>query len=508
MSEYIFGEFAPDAAKDNANVLTECVNMRYFDGGYDNVKKDILSSSFVGDSVDKILLSGIACYPATFAGGRTVRNAIIWRDATSGLTKFSRGDLSSASGYNFLFEAVSTQTIDSLSKKIASFGENVFVENGTLGSTSSVTSTGAIGFGTPSWHPGAGTPVAITPGSAFAAVKDFFFVALDDRTWGQSILWSGINNSTSFIGGLADNQTFPTGGNVLEIVSGDVFDNIGQENAYIFQERAIRRATFVVDTTFVFTFDVLTDSFGIVGKYAASRLQTAIYFVSQKGIFLLQNRQMVNIGNQKINDYFFNRIDPLALPYTRVFVNNDKEEVWFLGKSTPWDDAAPYYDICLIFTPETGRWRERIGLVCPPVMMFNSHLKMEQAVASIPNFDLASVRYGHYVLESSDDPAEYACIATSPLRSKLGGRVLVNSVYPNVNSNPAQTFLRYATTNKIGDTRTYSAQKTLNSDNKFPIRASGKDVSIKLEFTSSDATPNPVTNCSGIDVDVVQIGQR
>jgi hypothetical protein len=254
----------------------------------------------------------------------------------------------------------------------------------------------------------------------------------------------------------------------------------------------------------------VTDQLGCVGSKAAAQFKGDVYFISEKGLYQIKNREIIPIGEGRVDEYFFSKTvksffdlnttnisDALA----NVTVNPKTEEVYFLAASAyPSSGQPAVLDICLIYSPKNNTWRERNGT-------FNTIIQpCRVAYTSAPAMRLNGAMVtleGH-----ATNYAPLASLATSPLRTKLGGRVLVNSVYPNINSNPEQTFLRYATTNKVGDTRTFSSQRFLNSDNKFPIRASGKDVTIKLEFTSSDASPNPVTNCSGIDLDVVQIGQR
>ena len=491
MSEYIFGEFAPDAAKDNANVLTECLNMRYDVGGYMNIKGDLLTTgqsgviiSYADGDVDNSDYSTVRIQyrdDGGFSGG--AHYLLFGTDGASSVTLYRTGPL--VKEYQTLVFG-KTSFFVSRSGEIKYFNDSVSVWTDVTGLT------------------GANAP------KTMGVIGDFLFVG-NFQDSSNSIKWSDVNDPLDFASGLSDNQLFPTGGAVLCIISADVPSDVGGETGYIFQERAIRRASPTGETTFIFQFNPITESLGIIGHGAACSLGGVVYFISDNCIYSINNRTLTPIGEGRVNKYFFGKIGAGNEIYCRAFANPVNGNIYFLGKSAAIDLQDPYFDVCVIYNPLTNKWDERQDAVGYPYSKLDIN-GTKQSEYSLKNPPASGVFPGNYSLsyqiERGANPVEYSCIATSPMRSKLGGRVLVNSVYPNVNSNPNQTFLRYAATNKIGDTRTYSAQKTLNSDNKFPIRASGKDVSIKLEFTSSDATPNPVTNCSGIDVDVVQIGQR
>jgi hypothetical protein len=493
MSEYIFGEFAPDAAKDNANVLTECLNMRYEGDGYRNIRQDT--------PFDFLTFTGITGTPPTGtyvnsvasvnSGGSIPQGNVI----VSVLKNGSTYDVYSKHFSNpHVLELSATQYIP---HSLVNFGNTaLFARGAALGGQKAMRRD----FSTGNWITLTGmTYVSV----GLYLVRDFVFSMGVQTGQGCVIEWSDINAPTTWGGtGLSDNQVFPSGGVGQCIIPTDARADVGGESMYIFQRNAIRRGTFVGDTVFKFTFDLVTDQLGCVNPLAADQLKGDVYFIADDGLYQIRDRTIIPIGDGRVNEYFFRKAVGYAaesgyLNYgCAVTADSKLGEVLFLGRSSTTEGDP--LDVCLIYNPDKNMWRERDGDF--------AKLNTLTRVSSFDGMTIGNLVNGQ--LEREEEPVEYACIATSPLRSKLGGRVLVNSVYPNVNSNPAQTFLRHATTNKIGDTRTYSAQKTLNSDNKFPIRASGKDVSIKLEFTSSDATPNPVTNCSGIDVDVVQIGQR
>jgi hypothetical protein len=498
MTEYQFGEFAPDAAKDNANVLTGCLNMKYEADGYRNIRKDrafdllgftgILGAPPAGTYVNSVASRNVGW--AVPPDGETIIS--VFQDAPFSYNVYRKQRFSGESGTPGITYILEYTTSQYIKHSLINFGNTAMLARGNAGKA--VRRDHSNG----SWSAVAGM---VYNSHGLYNVRDFVFSIFPNVGQGCAIEWSDINNPTTWGGtGLSDFQVFPTGGGGMCVVPTDARADVGGESLYVFQRNAIRRGTFVGDSTFVFSFDLVTDQLGCLNPLAAAQLKGDVYFIADDGLYKIQNRTIVPIGDGRVNNYFFSKSQGLygtsASQDFGCVVTADPVlgEVLFLGRGTNTEGAA--LDVCLIYNPDKNMWRERNG----------SFDKLNELTAVSTQSFIGNALNGE--LERGTNPVDYACLATSPLRSKLGGRVMVNSVYPRVNGDPARAFLRYATTCKIGDTRTYSTQRTLNSANKFPIRASGKDISIKLEFTSSDASPNPVTGCSGIDLDVVQIGQR
>lgn len=493
MTEYTFGEFAPDAAKDNANVLTECLNMKFEGDGYRNIRKDT--------PFDFLTFTGISGTPPTGtytnsvasvnSGGVIPQGNVI----VSVLKNGSTYDVYSKHPSNpHVLELSATQYVP---HSLVNFGNTALFARGlALGGQKAMRRDHSTG----TWSALSSMTYVST---GLFIVRDFVFSITAQIGQGCAIEWSDINAPTTWGGtGLSDFQIFPTGGNGQCIVPTDARADVGGESLYVFQRNAIRRGTFVGDSTFVFAFDLVTDQLGCINPLAADQLKGDVYFIGDDGLYRIQNRTIMPIGDGRVNEYFFRKALGVGgtaayLDYgCAVTADSKLGEVLFLGRSAN-TEAAPL-DVCLIYNPDKNTWRERNG----------TFAKLNN-LTRVSDFD--GVTIGNFVngqLERGANPVDYACLATAPLRSKLGGRVLVNSVYPNVDADPARTFLKFGTTNKIGDTRTWSTQRTLANGTKFPIRASGKDIALRLEFTSSDASPNPVTRCAGVDLDVVQIGQR
>ena len=148
---------------------------------------------------------------------------------------------------------------------------------------------------------GAGTFTSIgIPAVGCATVRDFVFILpTDDR---YSVRWGAIGDPTSFPTPDTDAartaqaglQTFPNRfGFVTGVAGNDFF-------AYIFQERAIWKATYV-SGDIVFTFDAFEEGIGCWRLNRFTRVDDRVFFESEYGYHSLENDVVTDIGRGRVN---------------------------------------------------------------------------------------------------------------------------------------------------------------------------------------------------------------
>lgn len=145
-----------------------------------------------------------------------------------------------------------------------------------------------------------------------ARVGDFLVLGnLDDETDPDGarqparIRWSGFNNIESdWITSAetqADFQDMPTEG-------GAVTSIIGREFGTVFQERSISRMTYV-GLPDVFEIETVEKSRGALSVGCVIDIGGQAFFIAEDGFFMWNGVNATPIGNDRVNRYFFNRLN-------------------------------------------------------------------------------------------------------------------------------------------------------------------------------------------------------
>lgn len=167
-----------------------------------------------------------------------------------------------------------------------------------------------------------------------------------NRVW-----WSGINDATDFDPDAAtqsDFQTFPDGGWVQKIID-------GVEYGLVFQERTIRRATYV-GSPLVFDFDVIDRRRGTTIPTSVINHGRLTFFISEEGFFVNDGVQSHPIGAGKVDRTFLNQFD--VANKTAVSVGIDpfnKLVMWsFPGAGATADNPNKVF----LYSWQWDRWAE------------------------------------------------------------------------------------------------------------------------------------------------------
>lgn len=136
-----------------------------------------------------------------------------------------------------------------------------------------------------------------------ATVRDFVFLGGIASALNR-VKWSGINNDAQWTVSAAtqsDQQDLPEGGVVMRVLGG--------EYGLVFQERAIRRFTYVGPPT-IFQNDPISNMVGIPASRVTARYQNIAFALSTDGFIRIDNGADITlIGDQKVDSYFLNRLD-------------------------------------------------------------------------------------------------------------------------------------------------------------------------------------------------------
>ncbi|MHC4988926.1 MAG: hypothetical protein ACYTFX_10605, partial [Planctomycetota bacterium] len=148
------------------------------------------------------------------------------------------------------------------------------------------------------------TPETAIWGLCIAQVRDFAVLGglMSDR---YSIRWNALGDPTDWPVPNTDDarskqsgqQAFPTQfGNVTAISSGDFY-------AYVFQERAVTKMTYV-GGDIVFAFDTFEEDRGCRRQGRMVQIDDKIFFQSDRGYHVLENDQITDIGFGAVDDNY------------------------------------------------------------------------------------------------------------------------------------------------------------------------------------------------------------
>ncbi len=267
-----FGEWLPDQPGVTGSV-TEAVNCYPVANGYAPFKGE---ASLSDDAGVELLLA----FGGKFAGTTT-----IFAGSSSNLYKFNAGNLD--------LEPLTTTGYSNIEYwDVTQFGSKVIAANGAdklqsyeLGVSTEFTDLAAA-----------------APAAKFVTVVRDFVVAANAGVDTNKVYWSDINDETDWTPGAAsqsDTQLIPDGGDITGLAGG--------EYGLIFLERAIYRMSYS-GSPFFFQFDAISRTLGCLSPGSITQFGGLTYFLADDGFYVCDGQSVTNIGEEKINRWFFDRV--------------------------------------------------------------------------------------------------------------------------------------------------------------------------------------------------------
>jgi hypothetical protein len=182
------------------------------------------------------------------------------------------------------------------------------------------------------------------PKARFVTVVRDFVVSGYQSSYQSRVQWSGINNETTWAASAttqADFQDIPDGGRVQGITGG--------EFGIVLMDRSIYRMSYI-GTPLIFQFDNISRNLGCYESNSVIQWQGVTYFLSDDGFYACDGQQIVNIGAEKVNRFFFNTLREANIDQMSAAADASKNLVMWGYPST---DLT--YRI-LIYHITTKRW--------------------------------------------------------------------------------------------------------------------------------------------------------
>ena len=335
-------------------------------------------------------------------------------------------------------------------------------------------------------------------------VRDFVVAAHLDSAGGNlpyRVQWSGINDETTWATSQitqADYQDIPDGGHITGIRGG--------EFGLILMEKAIHRMSYV-GTPFIFQFDNISREKGCIASGSVSQYQGLTFFLSDDGFYLCDGQQVVPIGAEKVDRFFFNDADP---DFTTMSSAVDP-----VRKLVLWNYKSKFAERkLLVYSFTTKKWS---------VMMAASDYISDATTASVTVEQLDSVNASLDALSVSLDSNLYAggkyflggtsgtkvvtfsganksaTIETGDIST--GGRSLINLARPQIDNGSATVAL--ASRTLLNEVVTFGTATAADSDNRVSLRGSGNYHRIQVNPTGDNWKM-----AVAVDVDIQPQGVR
>jgi hypothetical protein len=330
-----------------------------------------------------------------------------------------------------------------------------------------------------------GTVFAAAPGSPPQAAKVHtiaaFLVLSALTTNNRTIRWSGLEDPAQWTVGvnLCDEQTFPDGGQVMDI--------LGDVNGYVLQDRSIRSMQFLPgDTTFIFAFNRVVNEKGTISRWGNGLVGNVLYFPAEDGFYALAGTQLVPIGHEKVNEWWIANSNATARNLVQCVTSNKPYVIW--GYHSP--AASGVYNKNLIYCWSNQRWSRGTLDVAAYVMAVSANLDLDTtgagagdslADSSAPSLDSFAYVGGRPFLGMVNSAGQLCSWEGTPLAATLettearlvpGKRAFVSEVEPLIEA--VGCTVAIGTRERLQDTVVYSSYTPLEVTGKASVLSSGR----------------------------------
>jgi len=190
---------------------------------------------------------------------------------------------------------------------------------------------------------------ADAPQSRYVTVVRDFVVSgyVNDATIRPNrVQWSALGDESSWTNSAttqADFQDIPDGGAIVGLTGG--------EFGLVFMDRSIHRMSYV-GSPLVFQFDNISRNQGCYEANSIIQYGGTSFFLSDNGFYACDGQQIIPIGNEKVNRFFFDNVDEGLLPLMSSAVDPARKLVIWAYASL----SSATVDKLLIYNYEIGKW--------------------------------------------------------------------------------------------------------------------------------------------------------
>jgi hypothetical protein len=341
------------------------------------------------------------------------------------------------------------------------------------------------------------------PKAKFVTVVRDFVVTGYQTDYPTRVQWSGINNETTWAASAttqADFQDIPDGGRVQGVTGG--------EFGIVLMDRSIYRMSYI-GTPLIFQFDNISRNLGCYESNSVIQWQGITYFLSDDGFYACDGQQIVNIGAEKVNRYFFTTLREAEIDLMSVAVDPSKNLVMWGYSCT---DLT--YRILMYHVP-TKRWAyadstvNRIASSSTPAVTLEGLDNFSASLDALQTpldsrlwlggkLQLAGVTGAKIITFTG--PAKTALIDTADISADQN-QSMITLVKPIVDDGTGSVAIDSRLV--LNEQVNFPSVSAANSENRVGVRSYGRYHRVRLEPSG-----NNWSSAIGVDVEIQQAGTR
>jgi hypothetical protein len=480
MARIDFGEWLPDqpgltgVVKEALNVVPQAV-------GYGPLRTPVDYSQSASENINNVVAGRNPASGNTevFAGGATKLFKLDSND-------LSLDDVSKAGGYS---------TISEQKWRFTQFG-NVLIGANAQAKLQAWT----LGTSTAWADLAADAPTA----RYLTVVRDFVVTGYTSGTDPQKVQWSGINDETQWTTSStnqSDYQVIPDGGSVQGITGG--------EFGLVLMERSIYRMSYVGTPT-IFQFDNISRNLGCFEPNSVVQYQGITYFLSDDGFYACNGTQVIGIGSEKVDRYFFSELDEAYSYKMSATVDPIKNLVIW---AYPSSGSNGNVDSLIIYNFETKRW-SRAEVTVSFVAQSATPAYTLEALDAFGTVDTITTSFDSRIWTGGKsqfvggNAAKIVTFSGSSLTGTIqtgdieapGQTSTINMTRPLVDGGAGQVAV--ATRNRLVDAVSFGSYTSADSEGRAALRTTGRYHRLSVQPSGS------WTTAIGIDFDLLPAGRR
>jgi hypothetical protein len=334
-------------------------------------------------------------------------------------------------------------------------------------------------------------------------VRDFVVSGYVGSDYPNRVQWSALGDESNWANSAttqADFQDIPDGGSIVGVTGG--------EFGLIFMDRSIHRMSYI-GSPLVFQFDNISRNQGCYEANSIIQYGGTSFFLSDDGFYACDGQQIIPIGNEKVNRYFYNDVDEGSLSLMSAAVDPFRKLVIWAYAS----QSSATVDKLLIYNYQTNKWTSgttdasRVASSSTPAYTLEG-LDVFGNLDTIPStFDsriwlggklqFAGVRNTKIITFSGENNTAIIETGDIEMPGVTSAITMAKPIVDNGSGNVA-LFSRRLLSQQV----VFGSQTAADSENRVSIRGIGRYHRLQLTPTGQ------WTNTVGIDVEMNPLGSR
>jgi hypothetical protein len=334
-------------------------------------------------------------------------------------------------------------------------------------------------------------------------VRDFVVSGYVGTDYANRVQWSALGDESSWTTSAttqADFQDIADGGAVVGITGG--------EFGLVFLDRSIHRMSYI-GSPLIFQFDNISRNLGCYEPNTIIQYAGTTFFLSDDGFYACDGQNIIAIGNEKVNRYFYSDIDEGLFPLMSAAVDPFRKLIVWAYAS---NNSATVNKL-LIYNFETKKWTSgtttvsRIATSSTPTVVLEGLDVYGNLDTILTSFDsrlwlggkaqFAGVSGTKIVTFSGASMT--ATIETGDIEMP-GATSAITMAKPIVDNGSGNVAL--LSRRLLNETTVFGSQTVANSENRVSIRGVGRYHRLQLTPTGS------WTTVVGVDIDLNGLGTR